>query len=85
MAQRENRGLSGKIEISYSWDETSNGHVENTSSIELLTDGNKVILREHDSHQNSYKTNKSRSSTKSYEIEAGKLVSLIKEHGILSE
>lgn len=81
MAKRENRGLSGKIEISYNWDETSSGHVENTNSIELLTEGNKVILREHHSHQNSYKNNESRSSTKSYGIEAEKLLALIKEHG----
>jgi len=85
MARRDSRGLSGKIEVSYEWDETSSGHVENTNSIELLTEGNKVILREHHSHQNYYKNDESRSSTKSYEIDVGKLLALIKEHGKLSD
>ncbi|MFH1493505.1 MAG: hypothetical protein ABIG70_01760 [Pseudomonadota bacterium] len=81
MAKKDSRGLSGKIEVSYEWDETSSGHVENTNSIELPTEGNKVILRERHSHQNYYKNNESRSSTKTYEIEVGMLLSLIKEHG----
>lgn len=85
MAQRVSRGLSGRIEIIYSWDESSNSHVENTHSIELLTENNKIILREHNSHQNFLKSNLSHSSTKSYEIDAGKLLSLIKEHEKLSD
>lgn len=46
MANRNKRGLSKKIEISYNLEKSSNGHVENTSSIELLTEGGKVILME---------------------------------------
>ena len=83
MAQRDHRGLNGKIEIYYNWEETSNGHVGNTNSIELLTEGNKVILRESSGHKNFLKSNLSHNSTKSYEIEIGKLMALIKEHGTL--
>lgn len=85
MAQKESRELSGKIEVSYNWDETSSGHVENTNSVVLLTEGSKVILRECNSHQNSLKSNLSRRSTRSYEIEVEELLSLIKEHGKLSD
>lgn len=84
MAQKESRELSGRIEVSYNWDETSSGHVENSNSVELLTEGNKIILKEHNSFINYYKTNESHSSTKAYEIEVGKLLSLIREHGMLS-
>lgn len=81
MAKHDKRGLSGKIEVSYSWDESSSGHVENTSSIELLTESNKVILKEQKNHQNFSKNSESRSSSKRYEIEVEKLLVLIKEHG----
>lgn len=84
MAKSEVQGLSGRIEVSSSWKESGNGHVEITSSIELQTDDGKVILREQNCHQNSLKSDLSRRTTKCYEIEIRKLLALIKEHEEIS-
>ena len=81
MSQEEHRGLSGRIEISYNWDETSSGHVENTHSIELLTQNGKIYLKEFHSHQNFYKSKESSESTAIYEIDPTNIIALIKEHG----
>lgn len=81
MPKGEVRGLSGVIEVSFSWEESSSGHIENESSIQLITEGKNVVLRERDIHRNSSKSNLSRNREACYEIEIDKLLLLVREHG----
>lgn len=81
MPGNETRGLSGEIEVSYSWEESSSGHIENETSIQLGTEGKNVILKEKNIHRNSSKSNLSRNRETCYEIDIDRLLLLIKENG----
>lgn len=83
MPKSESRELSGAIEISSSWEESSSGHVENESSVWLVTEDTKIVLKEKRNLRNFYKSNLSRRTETCYEIEVEKLLHLIKEHGKL--
>ncbi|HBC3857033.1 TPA: hypothetical protein KD866_002410 [Vibrio parahaemolyticus] len=79
MATIEKRQASGSIELSYEWEESSSGHVEDKQFTKLTGDKLKVTMIDYKSHKPVGK----RSSIKrqEYSISVAKLIELIKEHG----
>jgi hypothetical protein len=83
MPKNETRRLSGAIEVLYSWEESSSGHIENESSVQLVTEDKNVVLKEKFNHRNSSKSSLSRNTEICYEIDIERLLLLIREHGKL--
>lgn len=81
MASRENRGLSGRIEVKYDWRESSSGHVEDIESIELVAERGRIVLREMRSHTNFSKSSESHKILNCIEIDVAVLMELIRGNG----
>lgn len=81
MIKRENRGPSGRIEIEYEWEESSSGHIESCKSVELVTEGENIILKETKNYLNYSKSSESRKSLDCIEIDVNTLIIFIRKNG----
>lgn len=78
---KESKGLNGKIQISYSWRESSSGHHETWNEESLICGkDNSIIFKEEVGELGMYKNMSNYRKVKTYKININKLKKLIKEN-----
>lgn len=81
MNERERRGPSGEIELSYVHQSSHNGAEDDYSSAKLVCDGDRVILVAEHSYDSAWKPSDDGHSKNQYAIPAKQLIELIKANG----